>query len=651
MDQPIVEDAAATQDTANPSGRSANADGGSGPIRAATDTRPGQNDAMETQGSGASSPDTSAADPVDQPVVDDATAPAALQETANPSEEPSNADQGAVPLGAPETGQLSGEPDDPAEAAIATDVGRAAADSDPVAGDLAAEDADRGAAPDLPGQESGVAQAAVLTGGEIQETSRDSAAETAGHVKAATAAEGVGPAETDSTAPEIVAEAEDVSASVTDGAGPPQHDSEPTVQDHGQATSGAAKDGQGAASSPDSAGKPATDSDEPATIVTEPGPDSAVTSPVDEPIVDDGTDIPSAVDGVETTEPGTISDAAAPDTAADQASDVLDVATDVTPDAPRGADPVNEPVLDETGPVDTLDTGANTPEDPLPNGQTDTTVVDVPTDPVNVPVLDEQVVSDETGESLTTDMRETSSDAPGEVSGDVQDPAQASDATADERQQASSGNGGSSSATAGMLRGGNGSNSSEGPIADSDDDDAGVVENRKTWDAIPESSDLPASMQEDLRELGQDLHGIVDPVDWTNADTDTRKDMLDAANDRIREEYGLPGGDVNYRSDLGEGVFGEYDPATGNISLNSSLLEDSNTDEAIKTLAHENFHDYQQQAIDGNSSDPYAQSRVGDWSQGQSNYDSNDFTAYMLNPLEADSFAVEQAVFRGYRGD
>ena len=177
VDQPIVEDAAATQDSANPSGRSANADGGSGPIRAATDTRPGQSDAMETPGSSASSPDISAADPVDQAIVDDGFAPAAPQETANRSEEPPNADQGAVPLGALETGQLSGEPEDPAEAAIATDVGRAAADSDPVADDLAAEDADRGAVPDLPGQESGIAQAALLTGGQIQETSRDSAAE------------------------------------------------------------------------------------------------------------------------------------------------------------------------------------------------------------------------------------------------------------------------------------------------------------------------------------------------------------------------------------------------------------------------------------------------------------------------------------------
>jgi hypothetical protein len=187
----------------------------------------------------------------------------------------------------------------------------------------------------------------------------------------------------------------------------------------------------------------------------------------------------------------------------------------------------------------------------------------------------------------------------------------------------------------------------EAPASPADTSDA--VRDRKTWEVNPDGSDLPSSMKEDLQGLGKDLGEIAGPDDWAKADIDTRREMLDSANDRIREEYGLPQRDVSYRSDMDPDVYGEYDPRTGDIGVNSSLLEADHPEEAIKTLAHENFHDYQQQAIDGHPADPYAQSRVGDWIEGDANYDSNDFTAYMNNPLEADAYAVEEEVYRRYK--
>src|SRR5205085_2425206 len=96
-----------------------------------------------------------------------------------------------------------------------------------------------------------------------------------------------------------------------------------------------------------------------------------------------------------------------------------------------------------------------------------------------------------------------------------------------------------------------------------------------------------------------------------------RAQMLGAANDRIREEYGLPQQEVSYRSDMDPDVTGQFDPETGGINVNSRLLESSDPGEAVKTLAHENFHDYQQRAMDGHLGDPYAQSRVGDWLEGE----------------------------------
>jgi hypothetical protein len=188
----------------------------------------------------------------------------------------------------------------------------------------------------------------------------------------------------------------------------------------------------------------------------------------------------------------------------------------------------------------------------------------------------------------------------------------------------------------------------DAPASQAENGDA--VRDRRTWEVTPDGSELPPSMKEDLQGLGKDLGEIADPGDWAKADIDTRREMLDAANDRIRGEYGLPQRDVSYRSDMDPDVCGEYDPRTGDISVNSSLLEADHPEESIRTLAHENFHDYQQQAMDGHPADPYAQSRVEGWIEGDANYDSNDVEEYLANPLEADAFAVEDEVYRGYKG-
>ena len=88
---------------------------------------------------------------------------------------------------------------------------------------------------------------------------------------------------------------------------------------------------------------------------------------------------------------------------------------------------------------------------------------------------------------------------------------------------------------------------STGPASPVETGDA--VRDRKTWEVNPDGSELPPSMKEDLQGLGKDLGEIADPGDWAKADIDTRREMLDTANDRIREEYRLPERDVSYRSD------------------------------------------------------------------------------------------------------
>jgi len=100
-----VEAVTATQDTANPSDQASSADASAVPLSAGPETPPGQGaDTADTHTPDASSPDTPVDDPVDRPIVEDGPAPTAPPETANPAEEPSNADESAAPLSAvPET--------------------------------------------------------------------------------------------------------------------------------------------------------------------------------------------------------------------------------------------------------------------------------------------------------------------------------------------------------------------------------------------------------------------------------------------------------------------------------------------------------------------------------------------------------------------
>jgi len=156
-------------------------------------------------------------------------------------------------------------------------------------------------------------------------------------------------------------------------------------------------------------------------------------------------------------------------------------------------------------------------------------------------------------------------------------------------------------------------------------------------------------MRDDLDELGQRLRGDANPHAWANADRAERVSMLAKANDTIRETYGLPGGGVSYPSDFPEGFDGLFDPLTGEVAMNPERLDDSSPEEALLTLAHEDFHDYQERAIDGTIAEPYAESRRAAWRYGSENYNTKSYSAYRTNPLEADAFAVEEAVFRGYR--
>jgi hypothetical protein len=324
VDRPIVDDAAAPRDTDNPSGRPGQTED-SAPLRPATDTAPGQGaDATETQGSVPDSPDTSAADPVDQPIVDDATAPVTVQETADPSEDPSKADEGALALGAQETGQLSEEPADTAEAAIATGDGHSAPGSNVVAGDTAVEEADSGAVPDLQGQELDVAQSTAADA--LVEDPLASTDRTAGDSQPAAGAEAMERWEaSEDRILQDNADYFDAEAQRYRELG--DHEAARASQEAG-----------------DRARALIGDSAQPNSADTSPGPTgdnlySASTGNQDRASEHDSADLPLPP-------PPPPGGGNGRGTTADQVSDILEDATDATPEAPPGVDPVNKPIID-----------------------------------------------------------------------------------------------------------------------------------------------------------------------------------------------------------------------------------------------------------------------------------------------------------------
>jgi hypothetical protein len=187
-------------------------------------------------------------------------------------------------------------------------------------------------------------------------------------------------------------------------------------------------------------------------------------------------------------------------------------------------------------------------------------------------------------------------------------------------------------------------------VSNIQDDSSVSAWQRETWEADTDGTELPPSMTEDLHNLGKDLNNVLDPADWAKADVNGRKEMLNDVNGRVREEFGLPEQNLNYRSDMPDGLLGQMNSKTGTIDISSALLDSADPKEAIKTVAHENFHCYQEQAMRSDSAEPYAQSRKEAWLEGAANYNSNDYEEYMNNPLEKDAYAVEAEVYAGYLG-
>lgn len=167
-------------------------------------------------------------------------------------------------------------------------------------------------------------------------------------------------------------------------------------------------------------------------------------------------------------------------------------------------------------------------------------------------------------------------------------------------------------------------------------------------DPADAKSNLESDEQQRLEQIGAGVADIVRPDSWAVADSAERMQMLERAHQYVAAEYGLTDSPpLSYSPDLEPGTeSGEFDPDSREIILGDWLLTAEEPFDAVETIGHENYHDFQGRVIDGELSHPAA----ADWSKAAAEYgDFVDFEDYASNRLESDAFAAEAPFMSGYR--
>jgi hypothetical protein len=165
-----------------------------------------------------------------------------------------------------------------------------------------------------------------------------------------------------------------------------------------------------------------------------------------------------------------------------------------------------------------------------------------------------------------------------------------------------------------------------------------------------------------FKELGSGLREIVEPEVWANAGQKERESMLFESHNYIIDQLQLPDGlSLHFNDDwtAASGDYGEYDAEARDVVVGTWLIHEAHPSEAIATMVHEAYHDYQERVIDGTLEHPYDYGKRSEWTLASENYpdisdlsNAEDFDEYANNPLEIDASAIEAPTIVGYmKGD
>jgi hypothetical protein len=156
---------------------------------------------------------------------------------------------------------------------------------------------------------------------------------------------------------------------------------------------------------------------------------------------------------------------------------------------------------------------------------------------------------------------------------------------------------------------------------------------------------------EEFADLGSRLSWVVDPLQWTLASKAERTWLVHRLHEEVRESWGLPIQPLALKR-LDRDLLGYFDPDTGVVVLDTSLLEGTDVQAVIGTVVHENRHALQAAVLDGDvlhPLGPMGDDEVAIWRRAEVEYDPDDFVAgYMYNPLETDARAAEAGALIGY---
>jgi hypothetical protein len=154
-------------------------------------------------------------------------------------------------------------------------------------------------------------------------------------------------------------------------------------------------------------------------------------------------------------------------------------------------------------------------------------------------------------------------------------------------------------------------------------------------------------------ELGRQMRDRLDPRDWEAADVRGRLGMTIAAHDWIRRAYGAEPKRLLF-AQLPPEVSGEFEPATGAVSIDPELLFEDDPLEVLKPLAHENRHDVQDRIIQEHRQRQDAEeaavstTEMRIWDHADTNYTTEDLDLYHYNALEVDAREAEGEFERGF---